>query len=190
MSALPGNPVMNRDIALQFCKVCCWAYQAWVTTKYLFDLNDKKADTIEKATAFFSRLLPITQEYSLQQIAKLHDPAEQKNDRNVSIEFVVKFGEWGDKEAEIKVIEARLVKLWGHLKPARNKLLAHNDLEALLANEALGGFPKGEDDLYFAALQELADEVHDRWGDGGPYPFDDLAKADVCEFLHVLEKSQ
>jgi hypothetical protein len=103
--------------------------------------------------------------------------------------FVVEFGEWGAKEAEIEAIRERLSKLWGHLKPARNKLLAHNDLEALLANEALGGFPEGEDDLYFEALQELVDAVHDRWGDGGPYPFDDLAINDVLEFLNVLERS-
>ena len=190
MSALPDNPVMNRDTALLFCKVCCWAYQAWVTHKYLFDQNDNTANTIEKAIAFTNRLSTITQEYSLQQIAKLHDPAVQKNDRNVSVDFVVRFGEWGDKEAEIKAIEVRLLDLWGHLKPARNKLLAHNDLKALLANEALGGFPEGEDDLYFAALQELVNEVHARWVDGEPYPFDDLAINDVFEFLNVLERSQ
>ncbi len=181
---------MNRDIALQFCKVCCWAYQAWVTHKYLFDLNDNETDTIAKAIAFTNRLSTITQEYSLQQIAKLHDPAVQKNNRNISVDFVVKFGEWDDKEAKIKAIEARLLELWGHLNPARNKLLAHNDLEALLANEALGGFPEGEDDLYFEALQELVNEVHARWVDGKPYPFDDLAINDVFEFLNVLEKSQ
>ncbi len=190
MSVLPGTPVMNRDIALLFCRVCGWAYEAWVTHKCLIDQNDKQADTLEKAIEFFNRLSPITQEYCLQQIAKLHDPAKQYDNLNVSIDFVVRYGEWEDKKAEIKAIEARLLKLWKHLKPARNKLLAHNDLKALLANEALGRFPEGEDDLYFAALQELVNEVHDRWGDGGPYPFDDLAKADVCEFLHVLEKSQ
>ena len=190
MSALPSTPVMTRDIALLFCRVCSWAYQAWVTHKYLFDQNDKQTDTIEKAIPFFNRLATITQEYSLQQIAKLHDPAKQKDDLNVSVNFVVRFGEWGDKEAEIKAIEARLLKLWRYLKPARHKLLAHNDLKALLANEVLGGFPEGEDDLYFTALQELVNEVHARWVDSGPYPFDDLAINDVFEFLHVLERNQ
>ncbi len=180
---------MNRDIAVQFCKVCCWAYQAWVTYIYLFDKNDKQADTIEKAIEFFNRLSPIIQEYFLQQIAKLHDPAVQNNNLNVSVDFVVRFGKWGDKEAEIKAIEKRLVEFWGHVKPARNKLLAHNDLEALLADEALGAFPDGEDALYFDALQELANEVHDRWGDGGPYPFDNLAINYVSDFLNVLERS-
>ena len=190
MTAQPGKPVMNGEIALLFCEACCWAYQAWVTHKCLFDQNDKKADTIGKAIAFTNRLSTITQEYSLQQIAKLHDPAKQRGGLNVSVDFVVKFGDWGDKDAEIKEIEARLLELWEHLKSARNKVLAHNDLEALLANEALGKFPEGEDDLYFEALQELVDAVHDRWGDGGPYPFDDIARNDVFEFLSVLERSR
>ncbi len=190
MSTLPDKPVMNRDIALLFCQACCWAYQSWVTHKYLFDQNDIKADTLEKSVAFFKRLLPITQEYCLQQIAKLHDLAIQKKDLNVSIDFVVKFGEWGAKESEIRKIEARLLILWKNLKTARNKLLAHNDLEALLENEALGKFPEGEDDLYFVALQELANEVYARWFGNEPYPFDDLAKNDVWEFLSVLERSK
>lgn len=160
-----------------------------MTHKFLFDQNERKADNIQKAVAFTNRLSVITQEYSLQQIAKLHDPAVQRGNQNVSIDFVVKFGQWGDREAGIKAIELRLLKLWGYLGAARHKLLAHNDLEALRANNALGGFPEGEDEHYFEALQELANQVHDKWGDGGPYPFDDLAKNDVMEFLAVLERS-
>ena len=189
MSAVPDT-TMTRNIALLFCQACGWAYEAWVTHKYLFDLNDKKAETLSKADAFTSRLSTITQEYSLQQIAKLHDPAVQRKDQNVSVDFVIRFGDWGDKEAEVKAIAARLDQFWGHLQPARNKLLAHNDLEAMQADVALGGFPEGEDDLYFEALQELADAVHDRWCGGVPYPFNDLAIADVAEFLNVLERSQ
>jgi len=175
---------------MKFCKVCGWAYQAWVTHKHLYDQNDKQADTLEKAVSFFNRLSTITHEYSLQQVSKLHDPAQQGDDLNVSIEFVVKYGEWGDKEAEVKKIAEKLAVLGKLLKPARNKILSHYDLNALLVNEALGGFPEGEDDIYFAALQELVDEVHDRWVDGGPYPFDALCKNDVSEFLNVLERSK
>jgi len=180
---------MTKDIARLFYDVCNWAYEAWVTHKCLFENNDKATDILQMGIAFSNRLSTITQEYALQQIAKLHDPAEQKKDANVSIDFVVKFGEWGCREPEIEAIEERLVRLWGYLKPARNKLLAHNDLAALQENEPLGAFPEGEDDLYFAALQELVDAVHDRWGCGGPSPFNDLAKLDVCEFLSSLEQS-
>ena len=142
MTAQPDKPVMTGEIALLFCQACCWAYQVWVTHKCLFDQNDKKADTIGKAIAFTNRLSTITQEYSLQQIAKLHDPAKQRGGLNVSVDFVVKFGDWGDKDAEIKEIEARLLELWEHLKSARNKVLAHNDLEASSYTLIDAGLPR------------------------------------------------
>lgn len=82
-----------------------------------------------------------------------------------------------------------MLSLWEYLRPARHKLLAHNDLGALRADDTLGDFPYGEDKNYFKALQEIVNQVHDRWGGGGPYPFDDLAKNDVMEFLGVLERS-
>lgn len=182
---------MTKEIAEKFCEACNWAYEVWVTHKNLFDLNSEPSATIEKkhVIPFFNRLSIITHEYGLQQIAKLHDPAVTGKDQNVSIDFVVRFGEWGDQEDEIKAITARLLQFWGHLRPARNKLLAHNDLETILANEPLGGFLEGEDCQYFLALQELVNAVSARWLDAPIYTFNDLAKNDVNEFLDVFKGS-
>lgn len=179
---------ISKDVALKFCKVCNWAYEVWITHKYLFDENGTPETNIAKATYFTSRLSVITQEYALQQISKLHDPAIQQSSLNLSIDYVVRFGNWGDKEQSIKLLASQLAELWHALKPARNKVLAHNDLEALLNDTALGAFPKGTDDGYFSALQSLVNEVHEKWL-GGPYPFNDLAKADVAEFLLLIEKA-
>ena len=99
---------------------------------------------------------------------------------------MVRFGEWGGRADDIRRIHDDLLGLWERLKPARNKALAHNDLETLMADTALGSFPEGADEEYFAALQALANEVHEKWV-GGPYPFNDLAQNDVREFLGVLE---
>jgi hypothetical protein len=100
---------------------------------------------------------------------------------------MVRFGEWGERAEDIKRIQDRLQGLWERLKPARNKALAHNDLETLMTDAALGSFPQGADEDYFAALQALVNEVHEKWV-GGPYPFNDLARADVEEFLALLER--
>lgn len=186
MSTLQNKTEMTQDIALKFCRACEWAYETWVTHKYLFDLNTNTTGILRKAASFSNRLSIITQEYALQQIAKLHDPAVQNNSLNVSIDLVVRFGEWGDREAEIKAITTRLSEFWGHVSTARNKLLAHNDLKTILADESLGGFPEGEDDQYFSALQELVNAVSAKWSDSPVYPFNDLAIADVHEFLNML----
>jgi hypothetical protein len=180
------DPICN-DVAIKFCSLCNWVYETWVTHKLLFDKNKTPERNIEKAVYFTSRLSTITQEYSLQQIAKLHDPAKQGNSLNLTIDYMVQFGEWGERTDEINRIHHKLLKLWERLKPARNKALAHNDLETLMADAALGAFPEGADEEYFAALQDLVNEVHEKWV-GGPYPFNDLAQADVQEFLALLER--
>ena len=181
------NPV-SRDIALKFCELCNWTYEVWVTHKRLFDKNKIPESNIGKCVAFTNRLSVITQEYSLQQIAKLHDPARQGNSLNLTIDYMVRFGEWGERRGDIEKIHAKLLNLWKHLRPARNKALAHHDLEMLMADASLGDFPGGMDDEYFDALQALANEVHNKCI-GGPYPFNDLAQVDVEEFLALLERA-
>lgn len=179
---------ISKDIAIKFCGLCNWVYETWVTHKFLFDENKTSENNIKKCAAFTSRLSIITQEYSLQQIAKLHDPAIQGNSLNLTVDYMVRFGEWGERRDDIERIHAKLLDLWSRLKPARNKALAHNDLETLMADTALGSFPEGADNEYFDALQALVNEVHEKWV-GGPYPFNDLAQADVKEFLALLERA-
>lgn len=182
------NPI-SSDVAKQFCELCNWAYECWVTHRRLFDENVKAETTIARAKYFTSRLSFITQEYSLLQICKLHDPAIQKSAVNITIDYIVRFGDWGADISQINQHALRLAALFDKLKSARNKVLAHNDLEAIMGAAALGEFPEGLDKEYFAALQELVNTVHEKWL-GGPYPFNDLAGADVEEFLHVLEKAE
>lgn len=182
------NPI-SPDVAKEFCELCNWAYECWVTHKRLFDENQKTETTIAKAKYFTSRLSVITQEYSLLQICKLHDSAIQGGAVNITIDYIVRFGDWGADTKKINQHALRLTALLDKLKSARNKLLAHNDLEAIMGATALGGFPEGLDNEYFAALQEFANTVHGKWL-GGPYSFNDLAGADVEEVLHVLEYAE
>lgn len=178
------NPI-SGDVAKKFCELCNWAYECWLTHKRLFDENNHTEKTIGKAKYFTTRLSIVTQEYVLLQICKLHDPAIQKNSLNITIDYISRFGEWGADAERIQKIVVRLTTLFEKIKSARNKVLCHNDLEALMDSAALGEFPKGLDDEYFSALQELVNEVNGKWFDG-PYPFNDLAGADVDEFLRTL----
>lgn len=180
---------MSKDVAIKFCELCNWVYETWATHKFLFDENKTPEKNIGKSACFTNRLSTITQEYCLQQIAKLHDPAIQGNSLNLTIDYMLRFGEWGEQTDEMKKIHEKLLGLWERLKPARNKVLAHNDLETLMADAALGSFPKDADNAYFDALQGLVNKVHEKWV-GGPYHFNDLVKADILEFLALLESSR
>lgn len=182
------NPI-SPNVAKQFCELCNWAYECWVTHKRLFDENKRTETTIARVKYFTARLSVITQEYALLQICKLHDPAIQRDAVNITIDYIVRFGDWGQDADRINSYVQHLTSLFEKLKTARNKVLAHNDLEAFMQSTTQGAFPAGLDDEYFAALQELVNAVHEKWLDG-IYPFNDLAGADVEEFLHVLEKAE
>jgi len=186
IESTPMEPI-SKDIAMKFCDLCNWTFESWVTHKLLFDDNKSPETNIGKAPYFTSRLSIITQEYCLQQIAKLHDPPVQGNSMNLTVDYIVRFGDWSEHAADIKGIHNKLLSLWERLKLARNKALAHNDLETLMADTVFGSFEEGADEEYFDALQTLVNEVHEKWV-GGPSPFNNLASADVREFLALLER--
>lgn len=179
--------IVSKDIAIEFCKLSDWAYECWITHRNLFDDNRDHENTIGKSKYFTQRLSIITQEYCLLQISKLHDPAIMRNSLNLTIEYIVRFGCWGQDEKKVSSLQNQLSGLWSNIKVARNKSLAHNDLETIMNNAAHGQFTKDLDVKYFEALQELVNMVHEKWH-SEPYPFNDLAQADVEEFLNVLSK--
>lgn len=180
---------VSKDIAIKFCEECNWAYESWVTHKTLFDKNKTPESNIGKSAYFTNRLSIITQEYSLQQIAKLHDPAIQGSSRNLTIDYIVQFGDWAEDAQEIERIKCKLHDFWIRIKAARNKALAHNDLESMMSNVTHGVFESGMDDEYFSTLQLLANKVHTKWVDG-IFPFNDLAISDAREFLALLEQAK
>ena len=179
---------VSKETALEFCKLCNWAYECWSTHKQLFDSNRNRENTLGKARYFTSRLSIITQEYSLQQICKLHDPAIQQDKVNLTIDYICRFGDWAESSTNILTIQKNLSSLATKLNAARNKLLAHNDLETIMKNETLGEFPLGADEQYFKELQNLVNLVHEKWFEC-PYPFNDLAIADANEFIQLLKKA-
>jgi len=79
---------LSRQVLDEFCGICAWAHEAWETHRASFDDNPD-AEAIRNVganDAYLGRLSIITQEYSLQQIAKLHDPAIQQNGVNQTLE--------------------------------------------------------------------------------------------------------
>ncbi len=143
-------------IPVSFCQLCDWTYQVWITHKCLFDANPTPNNNIGRLPHFTSRLATITQEYALQQIAKLHDPWKQGNATNLTINYFVERGAWGRQKPIVQEIAARLAELHERILPARNKILSHHDLDTAISNTTLGSFSVGDDDSYFASLQELA----------------------------------
>jgi hypothetical protein len=130
----------------------------------------------------------VTQEHLLLQLAKLHDPAVQGKDVNLTIDYMIAFGNWDDPtRCELVTLHKSLERLADKIRSARNKALSHNDLVTILAGAPVGAFPAGEDVRYFQELQRFVDVVNEAVC-GGPSPFNDLAEGDARRLVEVIER--
>lgn len=180
---------IDEETIKAFCNHCDWAYQCWLLRKHLYDENPQE-ELLKHPhhSYFFIRLEKILQEYWLQEVAKLHDPATQYGNDNLSVEYIFKNGNWPPEvKDKLDRLKDRLDKFASNLKDARNKILAHKDKNTILSGVELGEFQEGEDVAYFEALNEFASEAYNHII-GGPYPFDDLTKNDIDIFMATFSK--
>jgi hypothetical protein len=174
---------LTPQIIGEFWAICNAVYECWLARRGLFEDNadlDQLGRT--HCSAFLGHLSLVTQRDVLHQIAKLHDPARQFGQNNLSIGYVVDNGLW-DRETRMRlsVLRAKLDSFADSLRQARNKMTAHNELAAILAGQPLGQFPRGADIEYFKNLQAFMDTVA-----GVPRPFNDLIRNDARAFVESL----
>lgn len=181
-------PAHSPLVVNEFCKLCDWAFQAWLTHRELFDENPNAAQLqASRGADALARLSIITQEYALLQIVKLHDSAVVAGSVTLGIDYMVIYGGWSSTTlASLSALSQRLNQFATDLRSTRNKVLSHNDLGAIAGGHTLGSFAPGADVKYFEDLQEFANLVHNEVV-GGPFPFDDLVKNDVVAFLSIIK---
>ena len=177
---------MKREIAEAFCEECRSAYDNWVVCRIVFDdllaeANLTDAEALETPIGqCIDRVFRLCLEAWMTQIVRLDDPAEQRSNQNLSIHRIREADGWtADERARLDKLVALLRPLPERLRPARNKIFSHNDLNTRLANVALGGFCPREDETYFRALAELATTVWEKWCRPGADP---LVRNQVFDF--------
>lgn len=182
---------LSPSIIIEFCKLCDWAHESWITRKIIFDDNSNIENLMKGDCGYFlERLSKITHEYALLQLIKLHDPSVQRKSVNLSIDYVIRFGGWDKKTTDSLVIlssdmEGRLAQ---SVKSARNKIITHNDIEAILNGSPLGSFDLNADLEYFNKLQEFVNIVHEK-SIGRPFPFNNSAQNDAQVFKNILNST-
>ena len=186
---------MNKDIGDAFCDECRSVFENWATCRIVFaDLpaqaEASDVDVLETPIGqCIERVYRMCLEAWISQVVRLDDPGEQRGNWNLSIGRLCEADGWTDAErAKIDRLRERLKGLPERLKPARDKIIAHNDLPVRLAGNELGGFPEGMDEDYFNALAELATMVWHKWCAAEAHP---LVKNQFFEFsLDILEDDQ
>jgi hypothetical protein len=127
----------------------------------------------------------ITQEYSILQLAKLHDPALQKNTINLGLEYIRKHGGWDPERARtLKRLHKELNGFFEYIGPARDKILAHNDQPTAVDDVLLGEFPKNADLEYFSTLEKFISVIQS----GVRFEFERSAVVDAARINEVLVK--
>ncbi|MDE0001147.1 MAG: hypothetical protein OXQ29_00440 [Rhodospirillaceae bacterium] len=161
---------MERDIAVAFCDECDSLYHAWLTCRIVFDRLPGDAGLSDAAALdtpvgnCIDRVHGLCLNAWIMQLMRLSDPAEQRGNRNLSIALIRESDGWTDDErVRVDQLAEELHGLAERLGPARDKIIAHNDLRTRRADAALGGFPEGEDEAYFHALAELVTMVWEKW---------------------------
>lgn len=154
---------MSLDLYLvrEFLARCQDTFNTTILHKELFDRNpDNSWMRKEHYYDVFGMINHITQEHSLLQIAKLHDPALQKGRHNLSIDYIITQGNWSeDILTELKNLQKEMNELYKKIMPARHRAISHHDIESIMNHEVLGSFEKDEDEPYFAALEKFASLV-------------------------------
>jgi hypothetical protein len=172
----------------KFCEICDDVHHCWLFHKKLFEDNPRKA-ILEKSHAgpALHHLSVISQEYVLLQIIKLHDEPKGTNKATLSIKYILNFKDL-DKELkkELDEIQFKLKEFAENIYPARNKLIAHNDLLTSRTNSCMGEFPSGDDIRYFEALHKFVNLIHGHVF-GGPFPFSCSAGNDVDGLLSLIK---
>ena len=169
----------------QFAARCQLAFDTCILHKELFDRNIEHGYMkIEPFYNLFGLISHVTQEHSLLQIVKLHDPAfDNKGNANLSIDYIIEQGTWADEvTTELRNLRNVMKGLYKLIKPARHKALCHNDIASILAGKILGDFEKDGDEPYFDALENFLDLIHQH-SFGEAFKFDRSLKSDIKTFI-------
>jgi branched-subunit amino acid aminotransferase/4-amino-4-deoxychorismate lyase len=183
---------LSPAILDEFFGLCEWAYRCSIghAAFFAYDEHAMRLDA-SAAEPGLKHLAKISKEYTLLQVAKLHDPVSRNGVITLGLEFVTQYGGWPRaKRAKLEELMkdlSDLLKDEMDLKNARNKVLAHNDLAAItawLADRSLvfSGFADGLIEKYFGTLQEFIDVLFD-----GPRPFNASTREAMTILAHAIQ---
>ena len=182
--ALQNEFVKLRDEAI-------WLRQTVNTFNYLFDSGPETERILkESARRFFGDLNSMMHEYTILVICRLTGPARSSGKDNLSTQrFTKLMRDARCLTPEIERLDARLREYGELLKPARDKIIAHSDLEVHANATVLGDHEEGQLVQFLEDLQAYFDAVGDAVG-AEPLDFRHMPGAgDVIDLVRKLNKA-
>ena len=176
-----------KTIIEEFCQECRRIHAYWQMLKYLFDENpDLNAFIAPYYEHFFAVIKFSLHESFVQGVARLHDPAFQLGQPNLTVNYLIEHIQW-DAATKTRLIELRekMLPFAVKMKLPRNKFTAHNDLNTILRQPILGALDKPDDADYFDTLQEFSSVAL-----GERFLFGDLVRNDVEFFMTAFDRGR
>ncbi len=146
----------------RFCDQVFWLRVVRHIYEELFEKEGSNTLMEKTASSFFADLNTILQNYLLLEFVKVTDPPKTGKKENLTVDNLVMSIDWppGIRE-KLRSLSERTKGFRNHVLGARNKLLAHIDKEAFLAEKRLGAFTEGEDEVFLKALEKICDIAHE-----------------------------
>ena len=166
-----------------------WLRQTVNTLNYLFDSGPETERLLrESADLFFGDLNTMMQEYAILLVCRLTGPAQSFGKANLSTQrFTALMRQRGCLTSEIERLDASLTAYGELLKPARNKIIAHSDLEVHVDDISLGAHGEEVMVKFFENLQAYFDAVGNAVG-VGPLDFRHTSgPGDAIDLVRKLE---
>ena len=162
MKTFPYNDETAKKFVKKFCGQVFWLRRVRHIYQELFEKEETQILMDRTAPSFFTHLNVILHNYILLEFVKITDPAKTMGKENFTVDNLVMSIKWPpDTQLKLSQLNDKSKAFRKYIQKARNKLLAHSDKEIFLADRSLGGFPKGEDNVFLENLQEVCDIAHE-----------------------------
>jgi AbiU2 len=165
--------VFHKEVE-DFSGHCAYIRSVYIlATRIWRDSTENERTMMEGiAPSFFLDLGQVLAEYVILAACRITDPAEDGKDENLTIEtFINSFPADSQTSKQLDELRQRMEQLRKKIRPARNKLIAHADRDAIREGKPLGEASWKEWDEFWAALKNFVRILNEKTI-GKPYEID------------------
>jgi len=184
-----------KDEIEAMANFCVHLRSVWRHHEILYDEGDLRRLLLHRvAPTFFSDLHQVLIEQLVSQICRLTDPPVTLGKANLTIDYVLREADFTGAPEELAralAVRDRIQSFRAKILPARNKLISHLDLDAVMAGKPLGPASTTEWAQFWDDLEEFIHVVHTRYVDpSGIFMLNDVGMiSDAESVVKALKES-
>jgi hypothetical protein len=181
----------TKEIISNFCDQCVWLKTTYNQYRILYESGKKDRMNLlkEAAGGFFRDLEVILVEYIFLNICKLTDPANKGNNKNLTIKYVLERIDSNiQKKLGLDRLSEKIHKFRERIVPARNKIIAHQDIDTVISNTTLSKVTESKFEQFWIDLQEFVNSIYNHYFNE-PFSLDIVRTCDAEDLIWALKKA-